>query len=497
MIAPVYPPFRCRFSVAGWLRSVGMFEDHDETCRREVGVSASGAAEQIPDGVLLVDRAQIRRAVAAAAVGNVTEWFDFGVYGYLATTIGEVFYPGTDPVVQQLAAFGTFAAAFLVRPLGGLFFGPLGDRIGRTRVLAATMLMMAAGTFGIGLVPDYRTIGMAAPVLLLLGRLVQGFSTGGEYAGAMTFVAEYSPDKRRGFLGSWLEVGTLAGYIMGAASATVLTTVLTHQDLVTWGWRVPFLTAAPLGMVGMYLRMKLGETPSFEKHGEQRRGDDAATGFRSIFVKHWRTMLLCVGLVLTYNVAYYLFSSFIPTFLTTDAHISETESNVVQIGVMVVMALVVTFLGRLSDRIGRRPLLGVACAALVVLSVPAVLLILRDTVVSVSAGLLVLGLEVVLFAAATPATLPALFPTGIRQGGLSIAYNVSVSLFGGTTPVVMTALINATGDPKWPGYYLMAAGAVAAITVFFVRESANRPLAGSPPTVETMAEARTLVSTLD
>lgn len=459
-------------------------------------VTDNSAAEQKTGGVLLVDRRMIRRAVTAAAVGNVTEWFDFGVYGYLATTIGEVFYPDSNPFAQQLAAFGTFAAAFLVRPLGGLFFGLLGDRVGRTTVLAATMITMAVGTFSISLVPDYRTIGAAAPVLLLLGRLVQGFSTGGEYAGAMTFVAEYSADKRRGFLGSWLEVGTLAGYILGAASATLLTAVLPHRDLLEWGWRIPFGIAAPLGLVGMYLRTKLGETPVFEKLGEHHGGREPGE-LRFLLVKYWRRMLLCVGLVLTYNVAYYMFSSFIPTYLTTDAHIGGTESTMLQIGVMLVMALVVPFLGRLSDHSGRRPLVGIACAALVVLSLPAVLLILHHTPVSVSVGLLLMGLEVVLFAAAMPATLPALFPTGVRQGGLSIAYNVSVSLFGGTTPVVMTALIKATGDVKWPGYYLMAAGVVAATTIAFVRESANRPLEGSPAAVETVAEARATVSTLD
>lgn len=449
--------------------------------------------DQRPGGMLLVDRRLIRRAVAAAAIGNVTEWFDFGVYGYLTTTIGEVFYPGSNPFVQQLAAFGTFAAAFLVRPLGGLFFGLLGDRIGRTKVLAATMIMMATGTFCISLIPDSRTIGLAAPVLLLLGRLVQGFSTGGEYGGAMTFVAEYSADRRRGFLGSWLEVGTLLGYIMGAACATILTTVLPHQDLLAWGWRAPFVIAAPLGLAGMYLRTKLGETPIFQKLGEHHDGTKMTVGLRSLFVKYRQRMLLCVGLVLTYNVAYYMFSSFIPTYLTADAHIGEAESNVLQIGVMLVMALSVTFFGRLSDRIGRRPIAGIACAALLLLSLPAVLLILHNTLISVSVGLLIMGLEVVLFAAAMPATLPALFPTGVRQGGLSIAYNVSVSLFGGTTPVLMTALINATGDARWPGYYLMVAGIVAAITLLFVQESANRPLEGSPPAVETTdAEARAL-----
>ncbi len=181
----------------------------------------------------------MRRAVSAAAVGNVTEWFDFGVFAYMATTIGKVFYPDSSPTAQLLATFGTFAAAFLVRPLGGLFFGPLGDRIGRTRVLAATMIMMAVGTFCIGIIPDYGTIGMAAPILLLLARLVQGFSTGGEYGGAMTFIAEYAPDRRRGFLGSWLEFGTLVGYILGAAIVTVLSATLSQADLLSWGWRIP------------------------------------------------------------------------------------------------------------------------------------------------------------------------------------------------------------------------------------------------------------------
>ncbi len=449
-------------------------------------------------GVTVVDPGLIRRAVAAAAIGNVTEWFDFGVFAYMATTIGKVFYPDSSQTAQLLATFGTFAAAFLIRPLGGLFFGPLGDRIGRTRVLATTMIMMAAGTFCIGFIPPYSMIGVAAPVLLVLARLVQGFSTGGEYGGAMTFIAEYAADKRRGFLGSWLEFGTLVGYIMGAAIVTILSSTLAKPDLLSWGWRIPFLVAGPLGIVGMYLRLRLEETPAFARLAEQaeeREGKHAKEEFRSIFVRHWPAMLLCVGLVLVFNVTNYMLTSYMPTYLT-DAlppRIGDTESYLLQIAVMAVMLVVITFVGRLSDRLGRRPVILTGCVALVVLSIPSVMLIQQNTTGTVFAGLLIMGLMLVVFSGSMPSTLPALFPTGIRQGSLSIAYNVSVSLFGGTVAYVMTALIAVTGDLMWPAYYLMAAGVIGGIAIWFAKESGSRPLEGSAPIVESEDEARELV----
>ena len=214
-----------------------------------------GQKELTVDDITIVDNAMLKRAVGAAALGNAMEWFDFGVYSYLAVTIGKVFFPGGSPAAQLIATFGAFAAAFLVRPIGGLFFGPLGDRIGRQKVLAITMIMMAIGTFCIGLIPGYNSIGIAAPLLLLLARLVQGFSTGGEYGGAATFIAEYSTDKRRGFMGSWLEFGTLGGYLLGAGLVTALTAMLSADQLLSWGWRIPFFIAAPLGLFGLYIRL--------------------------------------------------------------------------------------------------------------------------------------------------------------------------------------------------------------------------------------------------
>ncbi|MGO4754905.1 MFS transporter, partial [Streptomyces sp. 2MCAF27] len=219
--------------------------------------------------VTVVDRPRLRRAVAATAVGNMMEWFDFGVYAYVAVTLGKVFFPSSSPATQVVSTFATFAVAFLVRPLGGLVFGPLGDRIGRRRVLSTTMIMMAIGTFAVGLLPSYAAIGFAAPLLLLACRVVQGFSTGGEYAGATTYIAEFAPDRRRGFLGSWLDFGTFVGYSLGSGVVTVLTAVLGERGMVDWGWRVPFLIAGPLGLIGLYMRLRLEETPAFRREAER------------------------------------------------------------------------------------------------------------------------------------------------------------------------------------------------------------------------------------
>jgi MHS family proline/betaine transporter-like MFS transporter len=422
--------------------------------------------------------------VKAAAVGNAMEWFDFGVYSYIAVTLGKVFFPSGNPTVQLLSTFGAFAAAFLVRPVGGAVFGPLGDRIGRQKVLAVTMILMAAGTFAIGLIPSYATIGVGAPLLLLLARLVQGFSTGGEYAGASTFIAEYASDKRRGFLGSWLEFGTLAGYVGGAGLVTLMTALLSSHDLVTWGWRVPFLIAGPMGLVGLYLRLRLEETPAFAAEVERAEAGRPKVPLREMVTGQWKALLLCVGLVLVFNVTDYMLLSYMPSYLTSELHYDETHGLLVVLAVMVLMMVVQPFAGALTDRVGRRPVIAAGCAGFLFLSVPAVLLIRQGSLAAVALGMGALGLLLVCFTAAMPSALPALFPTRVRYGSLSIGFNVSVSLFGGTTPLVVTALIGATGNMMMPAYYMMAAAVVGGTAVWFMSESAGRPLPGSPPSVE-------------
>jgi len=448
------------------------------------------------DDITIVDRKMLNRAVGAAALGNAMEWFDFGVYSFLAVTIGHVFFPSGSASAQLIATFATFAAAFLIRPLGGLVFGPLGDKIGRQKVLAFTMIMMAIGTFSIGLIPSYSSIGIAAPILLLVARLVQGFSTGGEYGGAATFIAEYSTDKRRGFMGSWLEFGTLGGYLLGAGLVTGLTAFITPQQLLDWGWRIPFYIAAPLGLFGLYIRLKLEETPAFQKHMEKQEQIEDSKPRQTLFEmlrKYWRPMLQCIGLVLLFNVSNYMLTSYMPSYLTSVLGLSELSGLMLIMVVMFIMMPMTLLLGFWNDRLGRKPVLLAGAVGLIIFSIPALMLIGQGGVVGVFCGLMLLGVLHTFFSGTMPSALPALFTTNTRYSALAIGFNISVSLFGGTTPLITSWLVSETGNVLVPAYYLMGAALIGAITVLTLKETARKPLIGSAPAVENKEEAKKLL----
>ncbi|MFE5775066.1 MFS transporter [Brachybacterium sp. NPDC056505] len=473
-----------------------------------------------PEQVTITEPSVIRRAIGAAAIGNITEWYDFGVYGYLQVTIEGVFLPKNAGAAGAIIVAALFAVAFLVRPLGGMFFGPLADRIGRKSVLATTMIMMALGTFLIGVLPDYATIGLAAPFLLLACRLIQGFSTGGEYGNAMAFIAEYAPDRRRGFFGSLLEVGTFGGYVLGASVATIMTAILTQDQLLSWGWRLPFFVALPLGLVGVYLRSKLEDTPAYrelekqqdaeakakveEKEAAKKAGapvstetEDTKKGRGEIkgILRLWPNLLACMGLVLAWNVTNYMLTAFMPQFFPMireyqgSGGVSDLASSILQIIVMVMCLVLIPVVGRLSDRVGRKAVVRAGSIALIVLSIPSVLLIRGNSDVTVMFGLLIMGLSLICFSATMPSTLPSLFPTAVRAGALSISFNVAISLFGGTTSTVMTSLVTWTHFLMWPAIYLMAAGVIGLICVHIVPESNGRPLWGSKPAASDRKEA--------
>jgi MFS transporter, MHS family, proline/betaine transporter len=458
-----------------------------------VAVSAGEDRELIADDVTVVEPRALKRTVAAAAVGNAVEWYDYGVYGFLVVTLGLVFFPAGDPTGQVLATFGTFAAALAMRPLGGVFFGALGDRVGRQTTLATTMILMAGASFAIGLLPSYATIGVAAPVLLFLCRLTQGFSTGGEYGGAMTFVAEHSPDRRRGFLTSWLEFGTLGGFVLGSGIVTALQFFLPPESFLSYGWRIPFLIGGPLGLIGLYLRLKLSETPAFEQQeasAEEDGGQSIGSQLKETFAGNTRPLLICTGLVIAFNVADYMLLTYMPTYLSENLRFDHTTGLLIVLVVMVVMMGLTVLVGRLSDRIGRRRIIMVGSVGFFVLAIPAFLIIQSVTVAAIFGGMLLLGIVLVCFTGTMPGTLPALFPTRIRYTGLSIGFNIAVALFGGTTPLIVAGLIAATGSLMMPAYYLMFAAVCGGIAVLFMGESARRPLKGSTPTVESEDEAR-------
>ncbi|MGH8966060.1 MAG: MFS transporter, partial [Actinomycetes bacterium] len=318
-----------------------------------------------------------RRAVAASAIGNATEWFDYGIYAYGVTYISAAIFPGSAQHATLLALM-TFAVSFLVRPLGGFVWGPLGDRIGRKQVLALTILLMAGSTLCVGLVPTYASIGVWAPVLMVLLRMVQGFSTGGEYGGAATFMAEYAPSRRRGFLGSFLEFGTLAGFTLGAALALIAEAAVGSDNMASWGWRLPFLVAAPLGIIGLYLRSKLEDTPVFRECAAEGKIDEKAGTHLRDLMKYWKPLLLLMGLVVTLNIVNYTLLAYMPTYLEGQLGLSSTSSLILIIIGQVAMMAVIPFSGRLSDRFGRKPMWWISLVGLFVLAVPMYLLIAQD-----------------------------------------------------------------------------------------------------------------------
>jgi MHS family proline/betaine transporter-like MFS transporter len=359
----------------------------------------------------------------------------------------------------------------------------------------------------VGFLPTYTAVGFAAPLLLLVCRLVQGFSTGGEYAGATTYIAEYAPDRRRGFLGSWLDFGTFVGYALGSGLVTILTVTLGTQGLEDWGWRIPFFVAGPLGLIGLYMRLKLEETPAFKKEAayaaSEGGGNTSSTGeapptaggtLKEIFTKHWHAVLICMGLVLLYNVTNYMVTSYLPTYMTVTLDENDTTAQLLVLATMLLVVLTITTVGHTSDRWGRRPVFLAGSVALIALALPAFLLIREGGILLPAVGCAVLGLLLVCFAGTAASTLPALFPTRLRYGALSIAFNISVSLFGGTTPLFTSALVEVTGNDLVPAYYLMAAGVIGLVSTLFLHETAGKPLRGSGPMVETHGEAERLVA---
>ncbi|NEA26202.1 MFS transporter [Actinomadura bangladeshensis] len=409
-------------------------------------------------------------------MGNCVEWFDFGVFsaGIMTAIIGTVFFPEGAAGSASLRSFALIAAAFLARPFGGLFFGPMGDKLGRKRVLAVTIIMMSSSTFVIGILPGYNTIGIAAPLLLLAVRLVQGFSTGGEYGGAATMIAEYAPTHRRGFFGSFLELGTLTGYILGAGLVLVMDLSLSTSAMNDWGWRIPFLLALPLGFVGLYVRTRIEDTPTFQEL--EKAGKKAHSPLKETLQHHWRVIVMLIGIVFMLNVADYTLLTFMPSYLVDFLHKNDTTAQLITIIIEALMILVIVPIGSLSDRIGRKPLLITAAVGYIFLSWPAFALMQTNNMIGVGLGYAIVGGLLVLILAVIAATFPAMFPTQVRYGAFAIGYNISTSLFGGTAAVLVGSLIDVTGSNYIPAYYLMLAALVALYPIIKIPETAGVPI---------------------
>jgi MHS family proline/betaine transporter-like MFS transporter len=405
--------------------------------------------------------AAARRAVSVAVVGNVLEWYDFAVYGFLAAAIGRNFFPTGDETSQLLAAFAVFGSGFLARPLGGIVIGRLGDVKGRRTALLLTIFLMAAGTVMMGLVPTFAAIGVAAPLLILVARLMQGFSAGGEWGGSTAFIVEWAPEGKRGFYGSFQQCSVAAGVLLGSG--------ITAVD--AWGWRVPFLLGGLLGPVGIYMRRSIDETPAYTK--EQTAPQPAPTQDAKPLVLAGRAF----GFTVLWTVVYYIFLSYMPTFTARYASLSSAQalwSNTVG---LVVLVVAIPAMGLLSDRVGRRPLLLGCCAAFLVLPYPvAKLMVEGPPFGAIIAMQVLLGVIISLFSGAGPAAIAEIFPTRSRSTWMTTGYALAVTIFGGFAPYIAVWLISQTGSPVAWVYYVMAAALVSGIVIYGLRETAHEPL---------------------
>jgi len=413
---------------------------------------------------------ETNRAVAAAVIGNVLEWYDFGVYVFFAAVIGHNFFPRAGSSVALLASFAVFGVGFLARPVGGIVLGRLGDTHGRKAALTVTIALMALGTIVIGVLPTYAGIGVAAPVLLVLARLVQGFSAGGEWGGATAFMVEWAPSGRRGFYGSWQQCSIAASLVLSSAVGGLVYSLLPPAAVEDWGWRLPFLGGIVIAAVGLYLRRRVEETPVYRAYRERGAAphpeSDVALALKAFgFTIHW-------------TVAFYIFLSYMPTFMRLHARLSPAAalwSNTV--GLIALMVLI-PLLGALSDRVGRKTLLLISCAAFIILPIPFFRIILSGPGLKLIILLQVIfGAAIACFSGPGPAAIAELFPTRSRSTWMTPVYALAVAIFGGFAPFIATWLIRATGSPMSPTWYVIAAAAVSFLVIASFRETAHAPLA--------------------
>jgi MFS transporter, MHS family, proline/betaine transporter len=415
-----------------------------------------------------------KRAVIAAVIGNFVEWYDFTIYGYFAVVIAPLFFPTEDRLVSLMATFAVFGVAFLMRPVGALFFGSIGDRIGRRSTLSAVILIASGATFLIGLLPSYETIGILAPLLLVVARMVQGFAVGGEFGGATAFMVEYAPEGKRGLYGSWQFFTQGAALIVGLLLAAGLTAAVSEEALFSWAWRVPFLVALPMGLIGLYMRLKLEDTPAFRAVQEHHEVERAP--LKESLRAHGKDLLKVVGLTWPLTGLVYLLI-FAPTYLSQQLQLplslGFTAGGLGTASWMVVVLLAAV----LSDRIGRRKPFLIASSVLAALTiVPVFMLLQTANFPAIALALVVVGCVVGIGSGVYAAAMCEIFPTSVRYSSLSLGYSVAVSIFGGTTPLIFTSLLAATGNPISPAFYIVAAGLVGVVAALTFPETAREPL---------------------
>jgi MFS family permease len=406
-----------------------------------------------------------RRSLLAGTVGNFVEWYEFGAYGFFATVIAANFFSSTatSDAESLIKTYASFALAFFFRPIGAAIFGRVGDRIGRRPTLILVLLLMTLSTTLIGLLPTYASVGAAAPWLLTLVRALQGLSAGGEFGGAVSIMTEFAPRTKRGLYGAWQSFTVALGLLAGAGLAAILATTLSKEALSDWGWRVPFLVALPLGVVALWLRLKLDETPSFARVQEEPRPAPAGEVAKAI--------ALGIGRLMGWSAAGYTFLVVMPSYLQATLHATFQQALVATVLANTGFAVSILPAGWLSDRIGRRPVMVAGAALVVVLAFPLMNLLQDKESGNAAKGLAVFvaGLVVGLMAGPGPAMLAEMFPTRARYTGLGLAYSLSNAVFSGSAGLIITELIKRTKNVDIPAWYVVVTCAVSVIALLTLR----------------------------
>jgi MHS family proline/betaine transporter-like MFS transporter len=422
------------------------------------------------------------KVLTAGCIGIFVELYDNGIFAFMATALAIVFLPGHGGTNSLIFVYAGYAVSFFVRPIGAVVFGFLGDRFGRQRILVVVILLISVATGGLGLLPPYTAIGIAAPVLLVLLRMLQGFSVGGEAAGAMTFLAEHAPAGKRGINTSWAQVASFGALLTGTLLAYWMSPWLTESAIRgggfgTWAWRIPFLVALPLGWVGYWIRQSLEEPPNFKEL--QTKGGLSKNPLKEAFAtaEHRKAVFLAFLIPLMNGCGYYVLFSYMPTFLH-GKHIGFTlgKSLLVTACSLVVICIAIPIMGALSDRLGRKKVLAGAAIAMAVVAIPCYAMIVTGKM-----GLAILGtcIMAVVFAGHTAVlhiSIVEMFPTRIRYSAYGLGYNVSSAVFGGTAPLLMTYLIGHTGNIYWPAFYTAATALGTLLGVMMLTDRSQEPL---------------------
>lgn len=420
----------------------------------------------------------LKKVAASSFLGNFIEWFDYATYSYFAVVIATVFFPGDDPTLALMQTFAVFALSFLLRPIGAIFWGSMGDKKGRKWALSTSIFLMTGATFCIGLLPSYLAIGMAAPALLLVLRMIQGFSASGEYAGAATFLAEYAPTDKRGMYCSLVPASTAVGLLVGSAFATIMYSVLSDAAISDWGWRIPFLLAGPLGLIAHYIRTKLEDSPTYQEMQDNlSKNEESNHPVKELFQKHSKKLIISFGACVLNAVGFYVVLTYLPVYLETVVGMAYSESSLITTISLIVYVVFIFGSGHLSDMFGRKKMLIIACVSFIVLTVPAFMLLNTGEFFTVLAVELVLCLALTINDGTLSSYLTETFPTSVRYTGFALSFNMANAIFGGSASFISTWLIATTGSNLAPAWYMVAVSLVALVAMIMSHEHSNKDLA--------------------